>query len=83
MIDNIYADNAKQVYLDVFDLTTNTVVAATSITRNQWDLANEYETFYVPFTATSSTASHQLQFRCLWWGQANVTVAACGVAKLQ
>lgn len=82
MIDNIWADNAQQVYLDVLDLTTNTILGAANVTRDEWENEYDYETFGVPFTVTSDMISHQLQFRCLWYGQATVTVGACGVAEI-
>jgi hypothetical protein len=78
-IDNIYGDDAQQVYLDVYDMTTNTILGANTVTRSQWKNINDYEAFAVPFTITSSTAGHKIEFRCLWWGYANITVEGCGV----
>lgn len=77
MIDNNTADNVDQVDIDVYDMTTNTVLASQSITRNQFPLVYAYVPFTLNFNVTN--ASDQIEFRCYYEGGATITVEGCGV----
>jgi len=73
-----YFDNTQEVELDVIDVITSQELGYSIITANQWQNMFDYEAFTVPFTITDP--NHPIQFRCIWMGQANITVEGCGVA---
>jgi hypothetical protein len=78
MIDNNSADNNAVLILDVNDATTQTSVASTQVTRQQWVSTNTYQPFALPFTVDQSRAGHMFEFRVYWLGQAYVKEQGCG-----
>jgi hypothetical protein len=63
LVDNNTADNGDVVTIDVHDATAGSVLASSTITRQQWNAANAYQDFTLNFT---NTAGHQLEFRVYW-----------------
>lgn len=59
-LDNTTADNLPVVDLDVFRLSTNTVFASTTVTRQQFNAPFQVQTFELPFTYDGQGA---LEFR--------------------
>jgi hypothetical protein len=72
---------AEICYLDVFDLTTQTVVASTTVTSAEFAAAGVYQTFGLPFVVDSSNSGHQFTFRVYSYGQAYLVVTGAGFAS--
>jgi hypothetical protein len=72
MIDNNTADNHPIVRLDVYDFTTDTVLASIDVTRQQWATTYQYQGFSLPFTIDDTQVGHQLEFRVFWYKKAYV-----------
>src|SRR5262245_60651889 len=68
-------------YLDVFDYTTQTIVASTTVTSAQFAAAGVYQTFSLPFMVDSSNSGHQFTFRIYSYGQAYLVVTGAGFAS--
>jgi hypothetical protein len=65
-IDNNTADNNPQVTIDVRDNTNGAILAAQTITRQQFTVAGDWVNFNLPFS--NPTAGHALEFRVYWMG---------------
>ena len=63
MIDNNSADNATVLTLDVNDATVNKQLGQRNITRQEFNAANEYQYFSIPFILDGGSQGHQLEFR--------------------
>jgi len=72
MIDNNTADTLRVVTLDVYDFTTNTVLAQRGVRRNEFSSTMTYQEFDVPFTAPGGP--DQLEFRVDWHDYAYIRV---------
>lgn len=70
MIDNHTYDNNAVVDLDVFDATTNTLLATRKVTRQEFTSSYSYQDFTMNFT--NATAGHQLEFRIFWYKAAYI-----------
>ena len=65
-VDNVDADNYNILYIDVYDATTDTVVASKSIYRNEFRVPSKYQNFKLAFTP--SAPYHSFEFRTYWFG---------------
>jgi hypothetical protein len=73
MIDNNIADNQEIVRLEVVDSASGEkILASRVLTRKQWTSANQYQTFSLPFTLDSASASYPLEFRVYWYDHSYV-----------
>lgn len=66
MIDNNSADNSRVAGIDVFDATTQTVLASREILRKDFNFAFGYQNFQLHFKQSSAT--HKLEFRVYYTG---------------
>jgi hypothetical protein len=71
-IDNNTANNDAVVDLDVRNATTGQVLAARTITRQQFPVASDYTSFTLPFTMPANNQS--LELRVYWRGAAYTKV---------
>jgi len=78
-IDNNTANNSAVVSIDVRDNTTGAILAAQTITRQQFSIAGDWVTFSLPFTL--ATAGDALEFRVYWMGGAYIKVDWVGVDR--
>jgi hypothetical protein len=65
MLDNVTADNLRILTLDVYDATTQTVLASRQIRRSEFRQPFVYQDFALPFAAAQN---HLLEFRTYWHG---------------
>lgn len=79
LIDTISGNNDTVLYVDVYDGTTSSVLASRAITRNQFIAANTYQGFHLNFTVPDW--NHYLQFRTVWYDNANIRQQAVSVAE--
>ncbi|MDF2567829.1 MAG: hypothetical protein K0R90_1285 [Oscillospiraceae bacterium] len=75
-VDNNTADNNKIATIDVRDATTGAALGSQDITRKQFNVASNYQTFYLSFTQTEG---HSLEFRVFWSGASYLKVDYVGV----
>ncbi|MET3878730.1 T9SS type A sorting domain-containing protein [Chitinophaga sp. OAE865] len=78
-IDNNTADNNPVVDIDVRDATTGAILAAQTITRQQFTIASNYTSFKLPFTMPA--ANHSIELRVFWKGAAYIKVDWVGVQQ--
>lgn len=71
-IDNNYADNAKVVRLEVFDIDTNEILAYRDINRQQFNQSNQFQEFVIQFLHLNP--SDRLEFRAFWYGNAYINL---------
>ena len=69
--DNNTANNDEVVKLDIYDITANTVLNNSIVTRGQFSAANAYQDFNLTF---GNTAGHLLEFRVYWLDKSYVKV---------
>nr|WP_295865682.1 GxGYxYP domain-containing protein [uncultured Chitinophaga sp.] len=78
-IDNNTANNDPVVDIDVRNATTGAILAAQTITRQQFPVASNYTNFTLPFTIP---ADHQsIELRIYWRGTAYTKVDWVGVQQ--
>lgn len=78
-IDNNTANNDPVVDIDVRNATTGAILAAQTITRQQFTVASNYTSFTLPFTMPASNQS--LELRVYWRGAAYIKVDWVGVQQ--
>jgi hypothetical protein len=78
-IDNNTANNDPVVDIDVRNATTGQILAAQTITRQQFTVASNYTSFTLPFTMPASNQS--LELRVYWRGAAYIKVDWVGVQQ--
>jgi predicted GH43/DUF377 family glycosyl hydrolase len=66
-IDNNTMDNNNIVKLEVYDATTDTMIASKDITRQMFKQTNHYEFFTLPYTIDASRSGHQMEYRIYWY----------------
>ena len=71
-IDNNTADNNPMVMIDARDNTNGAVLAAKTITRQQFSVAGDWVTFSLAFTLPA--AGHALELRVFWMGASYIKV---------
>ena len=78
-IDNNTANNDPVVDIDVRNATTGQILAAQTVTRQQFTIAANYTSFTLPFTMPASNQS--LELRVYWRGAAYIKVDYVGVQQ--
>ncbi len=78
-IDNNTANNDAIVDLDVRNSTTGAILAAQTITRQQFTVAGDYTSFTVPFTMPADNQS--IELRVYWRGGSYTKVDWVGVQQ--
>ena len=80
MIDNATADDLPIVRLEVVDATAGgAILAARVVTRKQWQAANQYQDFTLPFMLENYAPAHQLEFRVFWYAHAAIREQSVGI----
>jgi len=82
MVDNVTADNADVVQIDIGDATTYETLASRTLTRKEWASAWKYQYFYLPFTLDAGHAAHPIELRTFYKATSYVRVDRIGVADL-
>ncbi|MCE5199978.1 MAG: hypothetical protein ABFD54_00540 [Armatimonadota bacterium] len=78
-IDNNTLDSLTAVSIDVYDSTTNTVLAARNIKRTDFQSTGQDNYFHLNFT--SPGGSDKLEFRTYWNKTANVKLQSIGIVE--
>lgn len=68
--------------LDVFDATTSNILAQVTVTRQQWNAANTFQDFSLPFTLTGTTATHSIELRIWTYGASYLRQRSVGVSRV-
>ncbi|PLT47020.1 hypothetical protein B8V81_1244 [Paenibacillus pasadenensis] len=76
LVDNNTANNDNVATIDVFDHTTNQVLASRTLTRHEWTGAGSFQRFEL--TYHNATAGHALEFRVRWLGTSLVSLSSVG-----
>lgn len=78
LVDNNSADNSAVVLLDVWDSTASTQLAARQLYRTDWKAASRYQVFELPFSLSSASVGHALEFRVYYQQTSYVRVDKVG-----
>ena len=80
MVDNNTADSLAVLSLDVFDVTTQTVLASRELLRTDFEGTWEYEVFNLDY---EQAAGHSVEFRVYWVATSYVRVGTVAVSQGQ